>query len=222
MKTLNLMLLTTLSAVIIFSTSCTKDNNNPSPISSIDTVLIKDMKAGPVKFDTTNGTRGGLILDSTNQYILFRFSDSTIVPHEDSATTKWDIGFYCSNIFSQKDIILNSSVHGPGKVEGQLLDTAFDMLTEAPVNGYEKDDASKNVFSNFSDYDFSGGTHLILPKDNETLVIHTNDGKYVKMKILSLYKGMPDKADLNYKTSQLGYYSFKYVIQQDGSNNFEN
>lgn len=220
MKIKNVTLFIMISAGILFTASCSKDkDSNPTPANTLDTVLIKDLKAGPVQFDTTTGR---LITDSTNKYILFRFSDSTIIPHEDSATSKWDIGFYCSNIFGKTDIILNSSIHGPGKAEGQLLNNPFEDVAEAPESGYKKDEESGDVFTNFQDYDFQGGTHLIIPKDNETLIIHTNDGKYVKMKIISLYKGMPENEDLNYKTSELGYYSFKYVIQQNGNRDFSN
>src|SRR5699024_6730042 len=50
-------------------------------------------------------------------------------------------------------------------------------------------------------------------------VIQTNDGLYVKFQIVSFYKGNPEESEIDYKTAQTGYYTFKYIIQKDESTN---
>jgi hypothetical protein len=48
-------------------------------------------------------------------------------------------------------------------------------------------------------------------------LIHTADGKYLKVQLLSYYTGAPAQPDLS---SESRYYTFRYVIQPDGSTNF--
>src|SRR5699024_8383734 len=133
----------------------------------------------------------------------------TIVPNSDSAKGKWDIGFH------QTDIILNSSINGPGKVEGQIISNSFSAVTQAPEGNYETDDETGNLFSGW--YSYNPSTHTIPPKSDYVLVIHTHDGKYVKMEITSFYEGAPSDPSIK---DQAGFYNFHYTYQPDGSRSF--
>ncbi len=207
MKTKNIILATVAVAMVIFAASCSKNSKDkPEPKEPLKVVLIKDLPADPVTRDVHDGH---IIGNPTHQYTFFRFSDSSIVPHEDSATAKWDIGFHST------DIILNSGVSGPGKVEGQVVLSTLPDITKAPAKGYKQDTENGNVFSDW--FNYNPQTHIITSKPGHIFIIHTNDGKYVKMEILSYYKGMP--ADPEFQTAHQRYYTFRYVIQQDGSRN---
>ena len=64
---------------------------------------------------------------STTKFTFFSFEENAIVANEDSATTKWDIGFRGTTI------ILNGGSSGPGAASGQIVDGVFNELTEAPA-----------------------------------------------------------------------------------------
>lgn len=195
------------SSFVVFAASCSKDKkDDPKPKEPLQTVVIKDLPADPA----TRDEHDGHVIGGTNQYTFFRFSDSTIVPTADSASTKWDIGFRSTNI------IINGGVNGPGKVEGQIVKNTLEDITEAPASGYETDTETGDVFGDW--YNYNPQTHIITAKPGFIFIIHTNDGKYVKMEILSFYKGMP--ADPDYETAEQRYYTFRYVVQPDGTRNF--
>ncbi len=211
----NVFLIVLLSSVFVFASSCSDDNDDvPTPQNTLDSVFVDTLEVGYV---IPTGGRG-FDMDTTNHYVLFDLSEGKVVSTEDSASTKWDIGFYCPYVFDGNDIILNNGIHGPGSVKGQIINKPFNEVLTAPSEGYEMDNENSNVFSNFSNY--QRDTHLIIPNDSVTYLIRTNEGYYVKFKLISLYRGNPDVSDLNYKESVLGYYTFTYVIQKDESRNF--
>lgn len=200
------ILLALLSSAILFIASCSKnDDDNPKPQQQLQTVMVKDLPADPHTRDPDTGEPIG----GTNKFTFFRFSDSTIVPNSDSASSKWDIGFRGTTI------ILNSNVSGPGAASGQVVKSTLEALTKAPERDYLSDSTSGNVFADW--YDYNMQKHVITPTPGYILVIHTNDGKYVKMEILSYYKGAPASPT---SADASGYYTFRYVYQADGSRSF--
>ncbi len=207
MKFKNVMLIALLSTAVLWTASCSKkDDNKPDPANEpLQTVVIKDLPADPHTRDPNTGE----VVGGTNQYTLFRFSDSTIVSNTDSASNKWDIGFRGTSV------ILNSNVNGPGKATGQIIKSTLDALTSAPKDNYRSDSSSGSVFAEW--YHYNMQTHVVSSEPGYILVIHTNDDKYVKMEILSYYKGAPAQPTSD---DASGYYTFRYVCQQDGSRSF--
>lgn len=202
----HVILFAVLSSAVIFAASCSKnDKDKPEPKAPIQSVVIKDLPADP----TTRDPNTGAVIGGTNQYTFFRFSDSTIVPHSDSASTKWDIGVRGTSI------IMNSSLNGPGNVEGQVASNTLDGVAEAPDGNYSTDQASGNVFAEW--YNYNMQEHVVTAKPGYIFIIHTNDGKYVKMEIISYYKGAPAQPT---SSDESGYYTFRYVYQPDGSRDF--
>lgn len=199
-------LLMLMASALVFAASCSKeDKDDTKPAGAIQTVLVSDLPADP----STRDPNTGAVIGGTGQYTFFRFADSTIVPHSDSATTKWDIGFRGTSI------ILNGGVSGPGAVTGQVVATTLAELTEAPADNYSSDDAGGNVFAAW--YNYNMQEHVVTAKPGYILVLRTGEGKYVKMEILSYYEGAPAQPT----TSNLsGYYTFRYVYQPDGSSKF--
>jgi hypothetical protein len=196
-----------LSSAVIFSASCSKDNDKPKPDTDskpVSVVMVKDLPADPTSRDPNTGeTIGG-----TNQYTFFRFSDSAVVSHTDSASTKWDIGFRGT------DIIINGGTSGPGSTAGQVVNNTFEDITQAPEANYIADNTSGHVFADW--YVYNMQTHIVTSKPGYIFIIRTNDGKFVKMEIISYYKGAPAQPDL---TDASRYYTFRYVYQPDGSTN---
>jgi len=200
-----------LGAIVFLFSACSKDGDEPAqpdegkPLSS---VLVKNLPADPSTRDLNDGTPIG----ADHRYTFFRFSDTTVVLYDsvetdrsDSASQKWDIAFRGTSI------ILNDGKNGPGAVEAQIVNQPLKELNEAPESGYQTGD----VFQSWYSYDPQ--KHVITPKPGYILVIHTNDDKYVKMQIVGYYKDMPEHPSVE---SNQRYYTFRYVIQQDGSRSF--
>lgn len=207
MKLKNGILFASMALALMVAASCSKDKDKPAPKDPAQTILIKDLPADPSTRDATTGE----VIGGTNHYTFFRFSDSTVVPLSDSASTKWDIGVRGTSI------IMNSGISGPGKVEGQVVASTLADITAAPESGYSQDGSTGNVFAGW--YNYNMEQHVVSSKPGYILVIHTNDGKYVKMEVLSYYKGAPAQPT---NDDISGYYTFRYVYQPDGTRNFNN
>ena len=196
----NVTLSALLIMAVIFAGSCSKDDDkNPSPEPTPQTVtVIKDLPADPVVEDPDGGRPSG----GTGEFTLFRFSDSSIVEISDSAAGKWDIGFQGTTV------ILNSNIHGSGNVTGQVVkNTLFEDLTTIPGGSFLSDSTSGNVFDGW--YEYNMENHTINPNPGFLLVIQTHDDKYVKVKIVSYYKGAPEE---NLSDAPSRYYTFKYLF----------
>lgn len=145
----------------------------------------------------------------------FRFSDSSIVTGADTLTTKWDIAFRKTAIYT------NSGVKGPGHGGAIVLNnTDFYELSEAPEEGYKIEQENSPAIPTGSMkgwYNYNSQTHIISPIPGVILVIRTADGKYAKMQIISYYKGAPE---IPSSTDISGYYTFKYIYQPNGSKKF--
>ncbi|ROL56970.1 hypothetical protein D9V84_05965 [Bacteroidetes/Chlorobi group bacterium Naka2016] len=193
-------------AIFVLLLSCSKDENTTqtNPPQSIGVVTVRDLPA-----DT--GKKG--------IFTFFRFSDSTIVSNADSNSTKWDIGF------AGTTIITNSGVRGPGQGGAIVLkDVDFNSVTEAPETGYRIENSLTDLAiptgSGNGWYSYDPQTHIVSPIPGRVLIIRTADGKYVKMQIISYWKGNPQPIDPF--THKERYYTFRYVYQPNGSRKFSN
>ena len=137
----------------------------------------------------------------------FSFSSGTEV---DETATTWDIKFDGSN-FS----------FGNG-AEAQVVEGIFDNLVAAPSSGY----SSANITGIGSVYTYSGSpNHIVSPTPGRILVVKTHDNKYVKVELISYYRGNPDittEAFINLATRpQSRVFTFRYVVQPDGTTNLK-
>lgn len=145
---------------------------------------------------------------NTGHYTFYRLSDSSIVALADSATTKWDIAFRGTSI------ILNSGSSGPGAAAGQMLTGIdFDTLSLAPETGYNVDAAGAPAVGK-TWYSYDPATHIISIVPGKVIVLKTADGKYAKLQLLGYYKDAPASPKAE---DPARYFTFKYVIQKDGS-----
>jgi len=153
---------------------------------------------------------------SLNMATYFRFSDSTIVTGDDTASANWDIAFKATTILT------NSGSSGPGQGGAIVLTGVnFSDVTTAPDTGYQIDQPGAPAIPTGSGngwYNYDFATNIISPIPGVVLVIKTGDGKYAKVQILSYYKDAPQNPTGNEPSR---YYTFKYLYQPDGSKNLE-
>jgi len=149
----------------------------------------------------------------TDNFTLFRFSDSSVVANTDSASANWDFGIRFTNF------IVNSHAGGPGNAGAILQDGTFDATATAPTSGYAYDTtASARAIKDGSWYDYNPTTHAFTPKAGKVFIFKTADGShYAKMELLSVtYGGLVG----NPPAPTILYYTFRYTYQANGTTTF--
>lgn len=177
--------------------SCDNDDDDPTPVTPVESVTFKDLNAA---------VSGG-------HYTFFSFAEGDTIARTDSATTKWDIAF------KKTGIIFNSGVSGPGTAAASLQTGVFDEITSVSDTVTFKQDSQAGLALTASSdkgwYNYNPTTHIVSPIPGKFLIIKTANGKYAKLEILSYYKGAP--ASPNALTDVTPYYTFRYVYQPGGS-----
>ncbi|MHA4742590.1 HmuY family protein [Dyadobacter sp. MSC1_007] len=181
---------------IIFSV-CTIFGSTISPLQTRDTnavkpeiVVIKDLNA------------------NTKSYIYFSLATGKEIPAADAKTKNWDIAF------SKTTIATNGGNSGPGDGGAQVIEKPFDLITEAPKDGFKTDgDAGFAIpgGSGNSWYKYDMGVHAILPIPGRTILVKTANGNFAKLEVISYYKGAPEDVP----TEESSYYTFRYAIAGD-------
>ncbi|GAA4784430.1 HmuY family protein [Olivibacter ginsenosidimutans] len=206
MKTLTFkmkMMLLALIGFAAFATSCSKDDDNgPAPESELEVVQVKDL----------DGTKKQVVKDKDGNDVEVAASvyyDFSAGKEVDSTSTTWDIKFNSTNLEL-----------GNGAT-AQLVSGVFSELVTAPSDGYSTE--AIKTWYNYTN--MTEPQHAILPKPGTIIVLKTHDGKYVKVEIISYYKGNPDTttaafADLSTRPAAR-FYTFNYVVQPDGSTNLK-
>lgn len=183
--------------------SCGEDDNN-APVTPPAPVDLPVRTIANIQADTAN----------TGRFTFFSLRDSSIVLNSDSASNRWDIAFRATTV------IING---GPIRF-GQggaivLTGTDFNALESLPESGWGVDSSATNlaipVGSGRAWYNYNQQTNVITPIPGVVLGIRTADGRYAKLQILSYYLNAP--ANPNGFTDRARVYSFRYVIQPNGS-----
>ena len=142
---------------------------------------------------------------NTKPYIYYSIASGKEVPASDAKTTKWDLAF------SKTTIAVNSGTSGPGQGGAQVLEQPFDMIKDAPKDGYKIDDQAGSAIpggSGNSWYKYDMSVHAILPILGRTILIKTAEGKFAKVEIISYYKGAPEDVP----TEESSYFTFRYSL----------
>ncbi|MEM6843323.1 MAG: HmuY family protein [Bacteroidota bacterium] len=204
-----------LSGLLIF-TGCSDDEDDTGPIGSA-TLEVQMAEDIPASVDVPRG--------EPPVYTFYSLTDSRIVSPADSNSTQWDIAL------AGTTVLINGGTSGPGQAEAQIVNGAFDDLTEAPEDGYQTDSeggfaipaGDENGWYNYTSTD-SEPNNTVLPLPGKVIVLRTAEGNYAKMEILSYYEGNPDTttpefADFATRPASR-YYTFQYVAQPNGSRQF--
>ena len=142
-----------------------------------------------------------------DSYTFLDLDTGSIV--EDSLSSQWDIGFNATNIIA-------NTGHNGGI---QPLNTAYNLVDEAPLEGYGSMDAAWYTYTMNNT-----PPHAILPKENYTLTVKTPDNLYAKFRVISYYKGNQDVNSqnfINFIRPADRHYTIEYALQKDGSRFFE-
>lgn len=203
-----------LIALALAFTVSSCDNSTGVDGSELDEQMAKDIPAN------AEAERG-----APQDFTFYDLSEGEIVADEDSASTQWDIAF------SSTTILTNSGTSGPGQGGAVILDVPLEQVDTAPSQGYDVDTENSLAIPTGSGngwYNYTGNNepqNAILPLPEKTLVFRTANGNYVKVDILSYYKGNPDTSTDEFANMQSRppsrYYTFRYVIQTDGSRDLQ-
>lgn len=196
--------------------ACTKDEE--TIVVPVSAITVKDLAADTV---TGLGLDGRPQSAGTTTY--YSLVDNKIIASSDAASTKWDIAF------SSTKITVNCGTSGPGIGGAFVFKGLFDDLKTIPVDStFATDNSNAASFaiplgSGRAWYTYDGLTTLVSPIAGRVLVIRTATGKFVKIEIISYYKGgvtLPASASVNDKLFKQRYYTFRYAYQPNGSKTF--
>jgi len=192
------------AATILLVSSCSKNNDDPTPAASkLTTKTIADLDG------------------ASKATVYFSLATGAEVTGADTASaTKWDLKFKSTSIF------VNGGTSGTGTAQAQVVSSTFETLTTAPADGYKRDATGAPAISGW--YTYTATTepqHAILTVPGKIFVIKTADGKYAKVEMISYYKGNPNTttaafADLTTRPASR-YYTFRYAYQGDGTTSFK-
>ena len=141
---------------------------------------------------------------------------------EDSASTRWDLGFRGA------EVLLNGGTSGPGAGVGVVVDVPFEEVDDALNDEYvyRRDGESpcpsgppRAVCDGdlFEALALPGGGTALVPIPGRTLLLRLGNGQgYAKVRFQSTYRGAPDAADLD-GSQEGGVYTFDYAVNPDGS-----
>ena len=194
-----------------FLASCSKDET--AKIVPVETKTFKNLAAAP----TVNATTGQPQAP-TSKFTLFSLRTGEVIANTDSTTDKWDLGFRGTTI------IVNGGAIRTGKGGVFLFTGLFDELKEVPTTAVFAVDESTTKLaitpaSGQGWYNYNAALNVISPIPGRVLVLRTGDGKFAKVEILSYYKDAPAMIDQN---SVGRHYTFRYVVQLDGSTKLSN
>ncbi|WKN30255.1 HmuY family protein [Porifericola rhodea] len=198
-----------LLSLLLAASACEEEDNDSNEPLTIETAT--DINGDP---------------ERSGNFTFYDLESGQILTQADSNSTEWDLGF------STTTIITNGGSSGPGQGAAQIVNGLFDEVESAPASGYSTDSEAELAIptgSNNGWYTYTGGdgspAHAVLPIPGKVIVLKTGEGNYAKVEILSIYKGNPDTTTeefANLETrAEYGYYTFRYVVQTNGSQNFE-
>ncbi len=137
---------------------------------------------------------------SGGAFVYYSLARGRLATEVEANFGAWDIAFQGTSI----------------KVNGasQILDVAFDLIDEAPEEGYATDeDGTSEIPSDAESrwFNYNFDTHVVTAVANKTIVLRTKTGEYAKVKITDYYKTVFGSDPVPRS------YSFRYVLGAEGS-----
>jgi hypothetical protein len=198
-----------LATVLLFS--CSKDDTNQ--VVPVETKTFKNLAAAPTVNAMTSQPQA-----PSSKFTLFSLRTGEVIANTDSTTDKWDLGFRGTTI------IVNGGAIRTGKGGLYVHTGLFDELKEVPATAtfLVDETTTKLALASASGqgwYNYNAMANIISPIPGRVLVVRTGDGKFAKVEILSYYKDAPANPD---QTNIARHYTFRYVVQPDGSKKLSN
>lgn len=202
---------TLLSSLLILAsfTNCSSSEDN-QPEVPLEAVLVENIHAPNDVIDRTTGQ-----VTEVRPFRYFSLEGNRLV---ESQGGDWDIGF------KGITIIVNSGISGSGSARGTVVSGVFDEMDAVP--------ATANLISDGPDgmaiptgsgngwYNYNFTSHVVSPIPGRVLLFKTNAGNYAKVEILSYYQNNPPLADVSGFSTPSAYYTFRYILQPNGSKEF--
>jgi hypothetical protein len=195
--------------LIALSLMACNDENETIPTLPLVSVMVENLHAPA---DVVNRQTGEVT--QVNPFVYFSFDKQSQVTANDS----WDVAFKGTTL------IVNSGISGNGTARAALMDGVFEEISTLPENLVFNIDNQESLAipsgSGQGWYNYNFMNHTVAPIPGRILVFQTNEGKYVKMEIFSYYMDNPPMQQVTRMTPS-AYYTFQYVLQPNGSRNFE-
>ena len=200
---------TTVYSVLFFLLSFTLiscgDDDTPEPVIPLEATLIQDLAAPNDVIDRTTGQ-----VTQARPFVFFSLETQSIV----TEAQDWDIAFKGTTI----------RVNSSKNVTAALANGIFEELKEVPASAQFATDTPTTFAiptgSGAGWYNYNSATFTVTPIPGRILLFKTSKGNYVKMEILSYYKGNPPVAQINPMTTPSAHYTFRYILQPNGSQKF--
>jgi|GEM_PF-826645 len=229
-----------LCAGLLFG-ACSKDDDQTPPEEPKEAFTIINeytkQDTNGVVYVTNYPIDQTAVLDDAAQslsgYTYFDFNTNQFVPIDQVISpTAWDIAFKGKDggdIYFNGFGMNNNFYENPpnGDVRVAYLRGDFDELTEVPEESafthryyiLRNDEAYASQY--FQTWAITEGTATevtnAIPIENNLYVFKLTDGRYVKFKMISNYKGgTTEPTEDDYKNNQ-GYLTFKYYVSEEGS-----
>ena len=200
---------TTVYSVLFFLLSFTLiscgNDDTPEPVVPLEATLIQDLAAPNDVIDRTTGQ-----VTQARPFIFFSLETQSIV----TEAQDWDIAFKGTTI----------RVNSTKNVRAALANGIFEELKEVPASAQFATDTPTTFAiptgSGAGWYNYNSATFTVTPIPGRILLFKTSKGNYVKMEILSYYRGNPPVAQINPMTTPSAHYTFRYILQPNGSQKF--
>ncbi|MBZ4041891.1 HmuY family protein [Flavobacterium hibisci] len=190
-----------LLALVIFTASCSSDDDNDNTIPAVETIKVSDLDA------------------SKGAYTKFSFSENKVVTNDN-----WDIAFNTTTIIVNGGVkMTDAEPNRTGTGAASIISGTFASVTLYPAaSAFAQDAATVYAIPKGSGkgwYNYDINSHIVSPIAGKVFVIKTHDGKYAKFEILSYYKGAPVTPD-PLKTEDTGFYTFNFAYQANSTTTF--
>lgn len=190
-----------LLALVIFTASCSSDDDKNNTIPVVETIKVSDLDA------------------SQTGYTKFSFSENKVV-----TTDNWDVAFNTTTIIVNGGVkMTDAEPNRTGSGAASIVSGTFASVTLYPAaSAFTQDAATVYAIPKGSGkgwYNYDMNSHIISPIAGKVFVIKTHDGKYAKFEILSYYKGAPVTPD-PLKTEDTGFYTFNFAYQANSTTTF--
>ncbi|GMQ25909.1 HmuY family protein [Algoriphagus sp. oki45] len=186
-----------------FFSACSEDT--PEPLVPLEAVLVEDLAAPNDVIDRVTGQ-----VTEERPFQFFSLESNSLV----SESEDWDLAFKGTTI----------RVNASKDVKAAIVTGIFEEINSVPSSAVFATDTESTFAiptgSGSGWYNYNPATFTVTPIPGRVILVQTAAGNYSKIEILSYYKGNPPVAEINPMTTPSAHYTFRYVLQANGSMNF--
>ena len=177
----------------------------PEPVVPLESVLVEDLAAPNDVIDRTTGQ-----VTEARPFVFFSLESNSLV----SESEDWDLAFKGTTI----------RVNASKDVKAAIVTGLFEEINSVPSNAVFATDTPTTFAiptgSGSGWYNYNSATFTVTPIPGRVILVQTAVGNYSKIEILSYYKGNPPVAEINPMTTPSAHYTFRYILQPNGTQKF--